>query len=77
MEEEKKCIFTLPLEERRKYNNKWVAFISFWDRTIVGHGKSPEEAQKKASQKGYDDPMLSFIVPDDQTWILSCPSYAK
>jgi len=48
-----------------KYNGKYVALASISDNTIIGHGDTPEEALKKAQEKGVQDPFLLYVPDDD------------
>jgi len=47
-----------------KYNGQYVAMVSIEDNIIIGHGDTPEEALKKAREKGVQNPFLLY-VPDE------------
>ncbi len=49
------------LIENNSFNGKYVAMKSFKDHSVVGSGDSPQEAHKKAVQKGYPDPVVTFV----------------
>jgi len=44
-----------------QYQGKYVALISCNDNTVVGCGKNREQARKKASQQGYDEPFVLYV----------------
>jgi NADPH-dependent glutamate synthase beta subunit-like oxidoreductase len=46
-----------------KYNGQYVAMKSVDDNTIVGAGKTPNEALEEARKKGIQNPLLLY-VPD-------------
>ncbi|UCD27377.1 MAG: hypothetical protein JSV03_09620 [Planctomycetota bacterium] len=46
-----------------KYDGQYVAMVSAEDNTIVGAGKTPEEALNEARKKGVENPFLLY-VPD-------------
>ena len=43
------------------FNGQYVAMKSFRDHSVVGSGNSPQEAHKKAVQKGCLDPVITFV----------------
>lgn len=48
-----------------KYNGKYVALKNAEDNTIVGSGKTPQEAISIAKSKGVQNPFLLFVPCDD------------
>lgn len=52
-----------------KYNGQYVAMKSFDDHTIVGSGKDPKTALKKAASKGVKDPVLVYIPEKEMVHI--------
>ena len=54
------------LVKDKKYAGQYVAIRDFDDPQVVGYGKNPEEAIKRASQKGYKNPVIVF-VPEKAT----------
>lgn len=52
-----------------KYNGQYVAMKSFDDHTIVGFGKDPETALKKAASKGVKDPVLLYVPEKEMAHI--------
>ncbi len=46
-----------------KYHGKYVAFVSFDNRTVVAHGKNPWRVIKKARRRGIENPVI-YRVPD-------------
>ena len=56
-------------KDSRKYHNKYVAFASFNDNTIVAYGKNPARVIKKAERKGFERPVIVFIRDPKKTYI--------
>lgn len=52
-----------PLEQLKKYENKWVAILEPDRRKIVASGENALEAKKEAEKKGYNDVILMKILP--------------
>jgi NADPH-dependent glutamate synthase beta subunit-like oxidoreductase len=48
-----------------KYNGQYVAMVSIEDNIIIGHGDTPEEALKKAREKGVQNPFLLYVPDED------------
>lgn len=48
-------------KNRKNYDNKWVATVSFKNKKIVASGKSVEKVVKKARRKGVKDPVVFFV----------------
>lgn len=46
----------------KKYKGQWVAFRDD-EKTVVGNGKTLEDALKKAQMKGFNDPIVTRM-PD-------------
>jgi len=44
-----------------QYNGKYVAMKSVNDTTVVGDGRTPQEAYEMAVKKGYPNPVMTFI----------------
>lgn len=44
-----------------KFNGKYVAMKDFSDHTVVGDGATPEEAYKKAAEKGFEKTVIIFV----------------
>ena len=49
------------LIKNSNFNGKYVAMKAFSDHTVIGEGKTPQEAYEKASKKGYKAPVVTFI----------------
>jgi len=49
------------LVKTNKYNGKYVAIKSLNDSKVVGSGKDPKTALRRAAAKGFDDPVLVYI----------------
>ena len=52
-----------------EYNGQYVALVSPEDNTIVGSGKTPDEALKMALQKGHTSPYLLYVPDKDSIHI--------
>lgn len=48
---------------------KYVAFKSFEDHSVIGQGKTPQEAYQVAVQKGFKDPVITFVPEKDMVQI--------
>ena len=46
-------------------SGKYVAMKSFSDHTVVGEGETPKEAHDKASKKGYENLVVTFVPIKD------------
>ena len=57
------------LISERKYNGRYVAVKDFNDGTVVGDGKSPEEAYSRAKEKGFNEPVILFVPEKDMVQI--------
>ena len=69
MIEEKELAF---LEELKKYENKWVAFIeSGGAEIIVGSGDDALAAKQDAETKGFKDTVLYKVQPFNRGYIPS------
>jgi len=53
------------LVNSHEYDGKYVAIKSVDDHTIIGSGKTPEEALNKAREKGIADPFLLYVPEED------------
>lgn len=53
----------------RKYNGRYVAIRDFKDGTVLGDGKTPQEAYEKAIDKGFSDPVILFVPLKDMVQI--------
>lgn len=53
----------------KKYSNEWIA-LSNDQRRVLGRGKHPRDAYKKAVAKGEDKPILLRAPKDFGTYIL-------
>ena len=49
------------LIKNNDFNGKYVAMKTFSDHTIIGEGKTPQEAYEKASKKGSKSPVVTFV----------------
>jgi hypothetical protein len=54
---------TQVLVRDEKYRGQYVALKSFDDNTVVGSGKTPLSALKKARASGVQDPVIVFVPP--------------
>ena len=52
---------TKTLVKERKYSGQYVALKTFEDSTVVGHGKTLEEAYQQAQKKGYFEAVITFV----------------
>ncbi|MBF0484723.1 MAG: hypothetical protein HQL25_08485 [Candidatus Omnitrophica bacterium] len=43
------------------YSGKFVAFKDFEDHSIIGEGKTPQEAENAAEKKGFKNPVITFV----------------
>ena len=57
------------LIKNKKYLGKYVAFKNFNDSTVVGFGKTPQEAYRKAFRHGYEDPVITFVPSKEMVHI--------
>jgi hypothetical protein len=57
------------LLEDARYCGRYVALKSFDDNTVVGSGKTPLAAIKRARAAGVEDPVLLFVPPKDVPWV--------
>jgi NADPH-dependent glutamate synthase beta subunit-like oxidoreductase len=56
-----------------EYDGRYVAMASDEDNTIVGSGKTPEDALKEARKKGIRNPFLLYVPDKNSVHIyLSC-----
>ncbi len=46
-----------------KYAGKYVALVSFSDRTVIASGKNPDDVFKSAKTKGHKAPFVFFVPP--------------
>jgi len=53
----------------RKYNGRYVAIKDFNDGTVISDGESPQEAYKKAIEKGFGEPVILFVPLKDMVQI--------
>ena len=53
------------LVNNRKYIGKFVALISFNNRRIVASGKDLIKVCEKAEQRGFADPLIIYVEPQD------------
>ena len=44
-----------------KYNGRYVAMKDFKDHRVVGDGTTPGEAHKQALEKGFKNPVITFV----------------
>jgi hypothetical protein len=49
------------LIQSSKFNGKYVALKDFKDHTVIAEGTTPKEVQDSAFQKGYKDPVITFV----------------
>jgi hypothetical protein len=49
----------------KKYNGQYVAIKNPEDNTIVGAGKTPQEALNEAIKNGFNNPFLVYVPHDD------------
>lgn len=57
------------LISEKKYNGRYVAVKDFDDGTVVGDGKTPEEAYSMAREKGSANPVILFVPEKDMVQI--------
>lgn len=57
------------LIKESKYNGRYVAIKDFADGTVIGDGKSPQEAYEKAIAKGFNEPVILFVPYKDMVQI--------
>jgi hypothetical protein len=43
------------------YEGKYVALVSFLDRTVVAYGDDPKEVVNRAREAGYENPVIFFV----------------
>jgi len=58
-------VLSTTLVNNKKYIGKFVALVSFNDRKIVASGKDPIKVCEKAEQKGFADPLIIYVEPQD------------
>lgn len=51
------------------YEGRYVALKSFEDSTVISDGITPQEAYKKAVEKGFAKPVLVFVPIKDMVQI--------
>ncbi len=44
-----------------RYAGKYVALISFSDRTVLASGNDPEKVYERAEKKGHKSPLVFFV----------------
>ena len=49
------------LLKENSYNGKFVAFKDFNDHTVIGEGDTPLQALEKAAERGFVNPVVTFI----------------
>ena len=54
-----------------RYTGRYVAIKDFNDNTVISDGKEPQEAYKKAVEKGYNNPVVLFVPLKDMVQIYS------
>jgi len=57
------------LVNSQNYNGMYVAMKDFKDHTVIGSGKTPQEAYDKAVADGFKDPVLTFVPTKDMAQI--------
>ena len=53
----------------KKYGGRYVALKEFGDEAVVADGKDPNEAIRKAGQKGLKNPVILFVPEKDMVQI--------
>ncbi|MFQ5680761.1 MAG: DUF5678 domain-containing protein [Candidatus Omnitrophota bacterium] len=48
------------LIKNSKYNGNYVAFKDFSSHKVIAYGKTPQDVQQKAEDKGYKSPVIVF-----------------
>ncbi len=56
-------------EDMSKYYDKYVAMVSFNDKTIIAYDEDPVKVMKQAKKKGFESPVLHYIHNPDSTQI--------
>lgn len=51
------------LIKNKKYSGKYVALKDFNNHTVIGSGKTIQDAYEKASEKGFKDPVIFYVLP--------------
>jgi len=49
------------LLKENSYNGKFVAFKDFNDHAVIGEGDTPQQALEKAAERGFINPVVTFI----------------
>lgn len=49
------------LIKNSSFNGKFVAFKNFNDHSIIGEGDTPQQALEKAAERGFINPVITFI----------------
>jgi hypothetical protein len=49
------------LVNSHKYDGQYVAMVSRDNNTVVGAGKTPDEALNEAKENGYQNPLLLYV----------------
>ena len=57
------------LLKSNNFNGKYVAMKTFSDHTVVADGETPQEAYKKAIEKGCQSPVVTFVPIKDMVQI--------
>ena len=57
------------LLQTAQYNGRYVAMKDFQDHTVVGDGETPQEAHAEAVEKGYKNPVMTFVPVNDMVQI--------
>ena len=52
-----------------KCNGKFVAFKNFKDHAVIGEGNTPQQAYNKALEKGFTNPVITFVPAKDMVQI--------
>ena len=58
------------LVKNKKYEGKYVAMPSFNDRKVIASGKDATKVFERASQKGYNTPVILYAPKKDEIFIL-------
>lgn len=57
------------LIKNSRFNGRYVTMKSFNDNTVISDGDTPQEAYGKALEKGYKNPVITFIPTKDMVQI--------
>ncbi|MFA5779724.1 MAG: DUF5678 domain-containing protein [Elusimicrobiota bacterium] len=49
------------LIKEKKYSGQYVAIADFNKPDVIAHDKDPQKAYKKATGKGFSDPVILFV----------------